>query len=226
MSRQPGCRALTGGGRCNQRHGWSARGNRREGVVTRARRSRTSPNTQNPRAEARMCRPARGGARESRQKRTIPTPPQGCAAGDAVQTPGKGATGEGRLTQSPRGRFNDRERVLRRHRATKNAPRRLASTPARARPPKGCAWRDPNAHPRARMEIREWFEDRETPIVRRSRRENDDVGTRAYLRGSFGREMHGPGRFVRRGMSARTAQANPSKRTIFVSFLMRQIRQM
>ena len=140
------------GGRCNQRHGWSARGNRREGVVTRARRSRTSPNTQNPRAEARMRRPARGGARESRQKRTIPTPPQGCAAGDAVQTPGKGATGEGRLTQSPRGRFNDRERVLRRHRATKNAPRRLASTPARARPPKGCAWRDPNAHPRARIE--------------------------------------------------------------------------
>ena len=107
----------------------------------------TSPRARNPRAGARTRRPAREERARSRQKRTIPQHPAGRAPSDAVQPPGKGATGEGRPTRSPRGGFDDLGRVQRRHCTPRNARGRLASTRARASSPEGCAWRDPNASP-------------------------------------------------------------------------------
>ena len=109
--------------------------------------SRTSPRARNPRAGARTRRPAREERARSRQKRTIPQHPAGRAPSDAVQPPGKGTTGEGRPTRSPRGGFDDLGRVQRRHCTPRNAQGRLASTRARASSPEGCAWRDPNASP-------------------------------------------------------------------------------
>jgi hypothetical protein len=127
--------------------GWSARGKRREGAGTRAGGVEDIPTRAKPArggadASPRAGRSARAAAKNAQSRSLLQD-----ALPDAVQPPGKGATGEGRPTRSPRGGFDDRGRVQRRHCTPRNAPGRLASTRARARSPEGCVWRDPNASP-------------------------------------------------------------------------------
>ena len=202
--------------------GWSARGKRREGAGTRAGGGRGHPHASETRARGRgrvvpRGRSARAAAKNAPSRSLL----QDALPATPCSPPERGLQGKvdrrnhraAGLTILDGSREDTARRGMRRGGSRRHE---------RGREPRRGARSATLTHPsRVQKETREWFENRETPIVRRSRRENDDVGTRAYLRGSLGREMHGPGRFVRCGMGARAAQANRLKRTIFVSFLPR-----